>query len=404
MKVLVLNAGSSSQKSYLYELNHALPDAPPKPLWEAKIDWTRHHDRVEIKIRNQENTFEEERQTDSRSKVLADTLKMLWQGKTQVIDRPEEIDVVGHRVVHGGEVYRATTIINAEVKQAIADLTQLAPAHNAANLDGIEIAEQVVGTAVPQVAVFDTAFHAQLPFAAAAYPVPYEWFEQGLRRYGFHGINHEYCAQRAAQLLGQELSSLKLITCHLGNGCSLAAIREGHSIDTTMGFTPLEGLMMGSRSGSVDPGLLLHLMERGYTAAKLNHILNKESGLKGISGISNDMRQIVEAIAQSHPQAQQAFDLYIHRLRSHIGAMLANLGGVDALIFTGGVGEHQPEIRVEACKALECLGLQIDPEQNEQSPVDQDVATADSKVRVLVIPAQEEWAIAQKCWEVVGKP
>ena len=292
--------------------------------------------------------------------------------------------------------------MNPEVKSAIAHLADLAPAHNPANLEGIEAIEQILGTEVPQVAVFDTAFHTQLPLSAAIYPGPYEWFEQGIRRYGFHGISHQYCAQRAAQILSRELKELRLITCHLGNGCSLAAIRDGHSIDTTMGFTPLDGLMMGSRSGSVDPGILIYLMrQQGYTADQLDRALNLGSGLKGISGVSADMRQIVSAIAQDNSRSQLALNIYVHRLRSCIGAMLASLGGLDALVFTAGVGENSALVRTAACEAFGFLGLKLDPEKNTGSPEDRDIATADSTVRVLVIHTQEDWAIAKDCWHLL---
>jgi acetate kinase len=250
--------------------------------------------------------------------------------------------------------------------------------------------------------VFDTAFHAQMPLPAAIYPGPYAWFEAGIRRYGFHGISHQYCAQRAAQLLGRE--DLCLIICHLGNGCSLSAVRQGHSIDTTMGFTPLDGLMMGTRSGAVDPGILVHLLrQQGYGADELDYILNHESGLWGISGISADMRQIMAAIAQGDSRAQLAIEVFIHRLRSCIGAMLTSLGGVDAIVFTAGIGENSAPIRVAACAALEFLGLKLNQESNAHRPVDVDIAMPDSTVRVLVIHTQEDWAIAQQCWRLLSQ-
>lgn len=402
MKILVLNAGSSSQKSRLYDLGETLPDQPPAPLWEAKIDWTHQPGIAELEVTSNGHTSEQELPIESRLAVIHRMLETLWSGETQVIEEPAEIQAVGHRVVHGGQTYRDSTRITPEVKQAIAQLCEIAPAHNPANLEGIEAIEQVLGLEVPQIAVFDTAFHAQMPLAAAVYPGPYEWLEQGIRRYGFHGISHQYCAQRAAQILGKELRSLKLITCHLGNGCSLAAIRDGHSIDTTMGFTPLEGLMMGSRSGSVDPGILIHLLRHAdYTVDKLDHVLNKASGLKGISGLSNDMRRINEAKNQGNERAQLAFEMYIHRLRSQIGAMLASLGGLDALVFTGGVGENHPNTRAAACEAFGFLGLKLDSAKNQQSPVDQDIAIADSSVRVVVVQTQEDWAIAQACWQLL---
>ena len=399
MRILVLNAGSSSQKSCLYQLSNPLPELPIEPLWEAKIDWLQQQGIAEIKVLAKGAVLEEELQSDSRPSVILHLLNTLIEGKTQVIEELAEIDVVGHRVVHGGQKYREATVITPEVKEVIARLSTFAPVHNLANLEGIEAIEQLLPN-VPQVAVFDTAFHSQLPLSTAVYPIPYAYYEQGIRRYGFHGINHQYCAARTAQLLNRDLKSLRLITCHLGNGCSLAAIRGGTSIDTTMGFTPLEGLMMGSRSGSIDPGILVHLLRQGMDVDKLDEILNRASGLKGISGTSGDMRQIISEIAQGNSHAQLAFDIYIHRLRSHIGAMLATLGGLDALVFTGGVGENQPQVRAAACAGFEFLGVKLDLEKNSQLLPDQDISALDSTVRVLVIQAQEDWAIATECWKL----
>jgi acetate kinase len=330
-------------------------------------------------------------------------LSTLWQGKTHVIEQPTAIDVVGHRVVHGGQQYRESVLITGEVREAIANLSSLAPAHNPANLEGIKAVTQILGAEVPQVAVFDTAFHSHMPDAAAIYPVPYDWVQQGIRRYGFHGISHQYCAQRAAKLLDRPLSDLRLVICHLGNGCSLSAIQNGHSIDTTMGFTPLDGLMMGSRSGSVDPGILIHLMrQQGYTADQLDRALNQESGLKGISGVSADLRQVMQAIDVGNPQAQLALEIYLHRLRSLIGSMLASLGGMDAIVFTAGVGENSPIVRSRACEAFGFLGLKLDEAKNQSRPVDQEIATVDSAVRVLVVHTQEDWAIAQDCFRLAS--
>lgn len=401
MKVLVLNAGSSSQKSCLYKLGDSILDTPIEPLWEAKVDWSRHQGVAELKVKTATGKkLEAELQNDSRPAVISQMLDTLSQGETKVIEDLTEIDVVGHRVVHGGQDYRKATVITKEVKDAIARLATFAPVHNPANLEGIEGIEQRLPN-VTQIAVFDTAFHSQLPLSAAVYPVPYEWFEQGIRRYGFHGINHQYCAQRTAQLLNRDLKSLRLITCHLGNGCSLAAILDGISINTTMGFTPLEGLMMGTRSGSVDPGILIHLLRhQGLDAEKLDEILNRNSGLKGVSGLSGDMRHIQTAIAQGNSRAQLAFNVYIHSLCSNIGAMLASLGRLDALVFTGGVGENQPQVRALACEAFEFLGVKLDLDKNTQSPTDTDIATPDSNVRVLIIQAQEDWAIATECWKL----
>ena len=398
MKILVLNAGSSSQKSRLYELGDTLPTEPPTPLWEADADWSEHPGTTSLKVKTAHGqSLEENLRTDSRTEVISHLLNTLWSGKTQVLANSAEIAIVGHRVVHGGQEYQESVRITPEVKATIQRLAAFAPLHNPVNLEGIKAVEHVLPQ-VPQVAVFDTAFHRHLPLATAVYPGPYAWFEQGIRRYGFHGISHQYCAQRAAHILGRDLKSLHLITCHLGNGCSLAAIRDGQSIDTTMGFTPLEGLMMGSRSGSVDPGILTYLMrEKGYSADQLDAILNKESGLKGISGISSDMREILSARKEGNERATLAFDIYVHRLRSFIGSMLATLQGADAIVFAGGVGEHAPAVRAAACEAFSFLGLTLDPNKNEQSPIDQDIAATTSTIRVLVVQTQEDWAIAKEC-------
>lgn len=403
MKILILNAGSSTQKSCLYEITgDTLPSSPPAPIWEGKVDWSHHQGVAEIEVETTAGEkLTEEITTNSQSEVMARLLNTMLFGSTKVINQLSEIDVVGHRVVHGGRDYRQSVVITQQVKDAIANLANLAPAHNPANLAGIEAVEKLLGE-VTQVAVFDTAFHGKIPEAAAIYPGPYEWLEQDIIRYGFHGISHQYCAERAAQILGKDLQSLRLITCHLGNGCSLAAIKNGCSVDTTMGFTPLDGLMMGSRSGSIDPGILIYLLRQGnYTVAQLDNVLNKASGLSGISGISGDMRQIKTAISQGNKRAQLAFDIYVHRLRSCIGEMLASLGGLDALIFTAGVGENVPEIRQAACEAFEFLGIKIDSGKNTSKPVDEDIATHDSKVRVLVIHTQEDWQITRECWKLV---
>ena len=397
MKILVLNAGSSSHKLCLYALGHTLPATAPIPAWEAQIDWYPDQAVMEIKT-DAGASLEQKVALTSRRDTLSQVLSTLWQGPTQVLKSPHEIDAVGHRVVHGGQTYQASTIVTPEVKAEIDRLKQLAPNHNPANLDGIELMEKLLGQ-VPQVAVFDTAFHSQMPDAAAIYPGPYDWVNQGIRRYGFHGISHQYCSQRAAQILGRD--DLRLIICHLGNGGSLCAVHHGQSIDTTMGFTPLDGLMMGTRSGAVDPGILIYLMRQGYSADQLDHLLNKESGLKGISGISHDLRQISQAAGDQRAQLAQA--IYLHRLKSCIGSMLMGLGGVEAVVFTAGIGEHAASIRAAACEAMEFLGLKLDSDKNNNHPVDQDIATVDSAIRVLVIHTQEDWAIAQDCWQILGQ-
>jgi acetate kinase len=400
MNVLVLNSGSSSQKSCLYEIGDTVPDDPPACIWEGRIEWV--GATAECWIKNARGVSRKERTSvASRGEAIERLLRSLWSGETQSISDPSDIDVVGHRVVHGGPQHFEPSVITAEVKSAVEHVSVFAPLHNRAELEGVEIVAKLLGS-VPQVAVFDTGFHRMMPLSAATYPGPYEWFEQGIRRYGFHGINHQYCAQRAAQLLGKNLNSLKLVTCHLGNGCSLAAIREGRSVDTTMGFTPLEGLMMGTRSGSVDPGILTYLIrQRQLSGQQVDEILNQRAGLLGISGISSDMRQILAASKNGHERAKLAFDIYIHRLRSGIGAMVAVLGGVDALVFTAGVGENSPEMRAAVCDTFAFLGLRLDQAKNVQSPLDEDISAPDATVRVLVIHAQEDWMIARECWNLV---
>jgi acetate kinase len=403
MKILVLNAGSSSQKSCLYEIDGELPIDPPKPLWQSQIDWNERKGSAELKVTTDlGETLHETFQSTSISADTTRALQTLWSGSTQSIEQPQAIDIVGHRVVHGGEKYRQATWVNAAVKAEIDRLAAFAPTHNPANLAGIAAIEQILGKDIPQVAVFDTSFHAQLPPAAYVYPGAYEWLAQGIRRYGFHGISHQYCAHRAARILDRDLSSLKLITCHLGNGCSLAAICDGRSIDTTMGFTPLEGLMMGTRSGSIDPSILIHLLRHSdQSIDELDHLLNHHSGLMGISGISNDLRQITQAIEQNHDRAQLAFDIFVHRLRSGIGAMLASLGGVDALVFTGGIGENSAAIRAAACERFGFLDLALDLALNQATPIDRDIAQPNSQVRVLVIHTEEDWSIARECSEML---
>ncbi len=396
MKILVLNSGSSSQKSALYEVGAKIPEEPPAPAWQGQIEWDAKE--ATIDVRNSAGAKRHERvSVKSRKHAIEQLLDTLWAGETRAISRPEDVDVVGHRVVHGGPDYQRPTVITPEVKAAIAKLAVFAPLHNRAELEGVNIIEERLGS-VRQVAVFDTAFHRRMPDAAAIYPGPYEWLAQGIRRYGFHGINHQYCAGRAAHLLGKNVESLKIVSCHLGNGCSLAAIHGGHSIDTTMGFTPLEGLMMGTRSGSVDPGILTYLTQNcEITGRQLDEILNKRSGLLGISGHSGDMRQIIAAMKQGHSRARLAFDMFIHRLRSCLGSMIAVLGGIDALVFTAGIGEHSPEVRAEACANSDYLGLHLEAAKNLDCHADGDISAATSRVRVLVIAAQEDWAIARQC-------
>ncbi len=371
MKILVINGGSSSFKCWFGDF------PSDRPLWSAHL-----------------GAIEAE---------LEPALKSL------LAEHPK-IDAVGHRIVHGGPRYRESTPLTPEVRAAIAQQVEFAPVHNRFELEAVRTVDRVIGGDVLQIAVFDTGFHSTLEPAAFVYPGPYSWLEDGVRRYGFHGINHQYCAGRAAAMLQRDPASLKLIICHLGNGASLCAVRGGKSVDTTMGFTPLEGLMMGTRSGSVDPGVLTYLMrQRHFFDEKLDDVLNNKSGLLGISGISGDMREVLAATRNGDEpvkaRAQLAFDMYVHRLRSGIGGMIAVLGGIDALVFTAGVGENSQEVRAAACENLGFAGVTLDRAKNAQSPMkgDTDISNADAAVRVLVIHAQEDWMIARACWSLLRK-
>jgi acetate kinase len=399
MKILVLNSGSSSQKACLYEIGDALPENPPVPLWEGRIEWN--GDTAAISVRNSQGVSKNEKlKNTSRELLVKRLLNTAWSGETRSIVSAIEIDAVGHRVVHGGQRFQEPVLITEDVYSALSSLSQFAPLHIQSELEGMKIVADILSD-VPQFAIFDTSFHRQMPLVAQTYPGPYEWFEDGIRRYGFHGINHQYCATRAAHLLSKDLESLKIVTCHLGNGCSVAGIKGGRSVDTTMGFTPLEGLMMGTRSGSVDPAILIFLMrQHGLNADQLDEILNKKSGLLGISGLSNDMRDVLAAMHAGNERARLAFDLYIHRLRIAIGGMAAVLEGLDTLVFTAGAGENSPEVRAAACKGLEFLGISVDINKNERPTLDADISSPHSHVKVLVIRAEEDWAIAGECWKL----
>jgi acetate kinase len=349
MKILCFNSGSSSCKLSLFDVHQAQLSVPEAPLWEKSFDWN-----------------------------------------SAIPDIPlEEIDVVGHRVVHGGGEYLQPVVITEAVKETIKHFSPLAPLHNPRSLEGIEMMERLLPN-TPQMAVFDTAFHATMPDFASTYAGPYAWLEQGIKRYGFHGINYEYCAARCAYLLKQ--SKLKIVCCHLGNGASMAAIDSNQSVDTTMGFTPLEGLMMGTRSGSVDPGILLYLKQ---DPDELFHTLNFDSGLKGISDVSGDMREILSAYSQGNPRAILSYKMYIHSIKRHLGAMAAVLGGLDAVVFTAGVGEHSPPVRKSVCMDLSHFGIALDERKNQECHED-GVISDDSKVKVLVIAAEEDWCMACK--------
>jgi acetate kinase len=328
---------------------------------------------------------------------LSEVVRLLTAG---VIQNPGEIDVVGHRVVHGGESFAAATLIDADVEAEIKRLFALAPLHNPANYLGIEVAKRVFPQA-RQVAVFDTAFHQTLPEYAFRYALPTALYtEQRIRRYGFHGTSHQYVAAQAAAYLGQR--DARLITIHLGNGCSMAAVRGGKSLDTSMGFSPLAGLVMGTRSGDLDPTVLLHLLgPLGYTVEQANALLNKESGMLGLAGAS-DMRDIGAAFAAGDARAALAYALYAYRIRQYIGTYAATLNGLDAIVFTAGVGENDAEVRRRVCQDMGFFGLQLDEAKNQQrTPGLRDLSGPDSRARILVVPTNEELEIARQCAELL---
>jgi acetate kinase len=398
LKILVLNGGSSGLKAMLWDTGDgpALPERPIAPLWEAKVDWGRHAGSAEVRIRTPAGG---EQKRTLPITATDEVLKPVLESALAV----SRVDVAGHRVVHGGRAFRETARVTPDVRAEIARLVEFAPEHNRLELEGIEAAEKMLPAGTPQVAVFDTAFHATLPEESFVYPGPYGWVRDGVRRYGFHGISHQYVSRRARQILSERGAPHgRMVTCHLGNGASLAAIQDGRSVDTTMGFTPLEGLMMGTRSGSIDPGILIYLVRHcGYKADELDRILNKESGLKGVSGLSADMRDIEAAMHEGNARAKLAFDIYIHRLCREAGGMIASLGGMDALVFTAGIGENSALVRERVCARLGFLGLRLDAQKNAASPADEDIAAASSSVRVLVVRTEEDWEIARECDRVM---
>jgi acetate kinase len=329
-------------------------------------------------------------------------LAVLLSKNHGVISDKSDIHAIGHRVVHGAETFSGSVLITDAVIKSIRENFDIAPLHNPHNLRGIN-ACQVSLPGTPQVGVFDTAFHQQMPRRAFLYGIPYSLYTQyRIRRYGFHGMSHRYVSDRAATLIGKEYASLKMVTCHLGNGCSMAAIDHGVSIDTTMGFTPLEGLLMGTRSGDIDPSIILYIMAKeGINLSEANTLLNKHSGLQGISGVSSDMREVLKEVKNGDKKAQYAFDIFCYRIRKYIGAYAAAMGGLDAVIFTGGIGENSPDVRKECCKDLGFLGIETDDAANESSDKEKFINTKNGRIKVLVIPTNEELVIAMDTMKIV---
>ncbi|SPE52147.1 Acetate kinase [Verrucomicrobia bacterium] len=400
MSTLAINAGSSSLKFGLFK------DDTFERVLTGDIDWAGgNRQQAQLTVRPRDGIIVRSRLSVPDDATAAGCAIQAVVGATPAAGNGTmTITAVGHRVVHGGVEFRASVLIDEKVKGRIARLCSLAPLHNPPALRGIEAAEAAL-PAIPQVAVFDTAFYTRLPPKTSFYPVPYDWFQQwGVRRFGFHGISHGYCACRAAELLGQELGKLRLVSCHLGGGCSATAIQGGVAVATTGGFTPLEGLMMGTRCGSIDPGILLELQRQpGLTPKELDRALNHCSGLLGVSGVSADLAQIEVAAAQGNKRARLAFDMFAEEVRSSVGALATAMGGLDALIFTDRIGEQSTALRSAVCDGLQFIGLRLDPERNLKARPDADIAMKDSSARILVIHSQEELVLAQEARRVADQ-
>lgn len=397
MNVLVINCGSSSLKYQLF--NTLTQTVTAKGLVER------------IGIEGSALTHQPEGQDKitvtgpvaNHREAIEIVLQALSGGEHRVINSLSEIQAVGHRVVHGGEKFAGSVLIDERVMDALKECSELAPLHNPPNITGIEACRTLL-PGVPQVGVFDTAFHQTMPAQAYLYGLPYELYEQyGIRRYGFHGTSHKYVTQRAASLLGKSLEETKIITCHLGNGASIAAVQGGQSVATSMGFTPLEGLMMGTRCGDIDPAIVMFIMEKeGLTVDQVNDLLNKKSGVLGLSGLSSDFRDLEAAAKDGHKRAQLALDIFAYDVKKYIGAYAAVLNGTDAIVFTAGLGENSVLIRSMICNGLDYLGVSLDEEQNQVRGRETDISAAGSKVKVLVIPTNEELMIARDTEQLVA--
>jgi len=397
MNILVLNCGSSSVKYQLIEAEGrktlARGSVERIGMSGATLSNVR-HDGDEIRIAGE---------IVDHTQAIEYILAVLLSKNHGVIADRGQIHAVGHRVVHGGETFSASVLITDEVIKTLRDNIELAPLHNPHNLRGITACD-VSLPGVPQVAVFDTAFHSRMPRRAFLYGIPYSLYTQyKIRRYGFHGSSHRYVSERAAQMLQGDLASLRLVTCHLGNGCSMAAVDRGVSVDTTMGFTPLEGLLMGTRSGDIDASVILFVMgKEGLSLGEANTLLNKHSGLQGISGISSDMREIVSEMKNGDKKATYAFDVFTYRIRKYIGAYAAAMGGLDGVVFTGGIGENSLEVRTACCTGLDFFGITVDESLNASSAREKFISPAGARTPVMVIPTNEELVIAIDTMHIVG--
>ncbi|MFZ5818035.1 MAG: acetate/propionate family kinase [Bacillota bacterium] len=396
MKILVLNCGSSSVKYQLLDMT------TERVLAIGKVERIGMDDAIFEYKGGGDQELKEVGTILDHTTAIRKVLGALTHQKHGVIQRPEEIAAVGHRVVHGGEAFSGSVLITDEVKRTLRALFDIAPLHNPPNLTGILAAEAILPTA-KQVGVFDTAFHATMPRTSFLYALPYAMYKRHkIRRYGFHGTSHKYVSQRAAAFLGRAPEDLKMITCHLGNGSSVCAVMHGKSFDTSMGFTPLEGLIMGTRCGDLDPGVISYIMAREeITIQEVNSMLNKHSGMRGLSGISGDMRQIEEEMENGDERAKETFAMFEYRLRKYIGSYAAAMNGVDVIVFTGGIGENSRLLRETICQNLTFLGVTFDPAGNKGKG-ERRISTPDSKVDVLVIPTNEELMIARDTMELIA--
>ncbi|MBP1656214.1 MAG: ackA [Bacteroidetes bacterium] len=397
MNILVLNCGSSSVK---YQL---INGAEQKKLAGGVVERIGMSGATLSNVRYDGDEIKIAGEIVDHTVAIEYILAILLSRNHGVISDKSDIHAIGHRVVHGGETFSGSVLITPEVIKTLKENIELAPLHNPHNLRGISACDaNLPGT--PQVGVFDTAFHQRMPKKAYLYGIPYALYSQyKIRRYGFHGTSHRYVADRAARMLGRNLSELRLITTHLGNGCSMAAVDRGVSVDTTMGFTPLEGLLMGTRSGDLDTQIILYIMgKEGLTLNEAGTLLNKHSGLQGISGISSDMREIVTEMKNGDRKAGYAFDVFSYRVKKYIGAYAAAMGGVDAVIFTGGIGENSTDVRTAACEGLGFLGIEVDEEKNLSKEKEKNISRAGTKTAVLVIPTNEELVIALDTMEIVN--
>lgn len=396
MNVLVINCGSSSLKYQLFNMTDESVLA--KGLVERiGIEGSR----LKHESEGKEKTVIEVPMHNHKD-ALSQVLFALVHPEYGAIASLEEIKAAGHRVVHAGEKFSASVVVNDAVIAALEECIEIAPLHNPPNIIGIKAIQELLPN-IENIAVFDTAFHQTMPKSAYVYALPYEYYERDhVRRYGFHGTSHRYVSQRAAEILGKPLEETKFISCHLGNGASIAAIKGGKSIDTSMGFTPLEGLVMGTRCGDIDPQIVTYIMgKEGLTLDQMNDIMNKKSGVLGISGVSSDFRDIENAAAEGNERAILALDIYHDNVRKYIGAYAAELGGADAIIFTAGLGENGAESREEICKGLEFMGASLDKEKNKVRGKEAFVSTEDSKVKILVVPTNEELMIARDTMDLL---